>query len=554
MAFTIEWLIQQDMGEGFFLLAGATDELIPITGVNIMDNPDTLPWLVPGTLVLSTGYLFEEGKMDQNIIRNLKERGCSGLGIKMNRYLKELPKYVLSQAQEYHFPILNVPYSASLGEISNMIYRKIYEEEMTQAQRIGLLYHEISENLLVHQNLSRSIEIIQEATGSDIFLTNDAFEIMEYSLSPQSAHSFPFSFSKNSYTLFSEADLSKLKQQFQSVQLPVYTHVVSSGGQKLEFHIYPLINRGSVLGNLIILKTEKTSDSALELLLNLRSTLCLSLLNRVMLTEAERSSRDIFFHNLLSGTLQNEQELERLCIQNNFPCNEHRICLVLKISAYEQMSLSKRRAYERSLFSLIDRLNTEQKSIAIHTVFQAFIVLFYFPAEEPSQAAYQRSGRRYAQSLSAALTDNQIHHLIGMSKCSRSASTIHDNYRQAVNELQLGHKLHPRESVLSYYEDEIPQQLIEHFSMQQLQAFSQEALSPLEKYDARNQTELLATLKTYLSTGSMAQTAKDLFIHRNTCSYRLEQIRSLLLSDLNAPDTVLRLRLAFLIRDLQALL
>ncbi|MCD8037725.1 MAG: PucR family transcriptional regulator [Lachnospiraceae bacterium] len=551
MAFTIEWLLRQNLGEGFSLLAGGLDELIPITGVNIMDNPDTLPWLYQGTLVLSTGYLFEVGKLDQNIIRNLKGRGCSGLGIKMHRYLKELPQNILEPAQEYRFPIINVPFSASLGEISNMVYRKIYEEEMTEAQRIGLLYHEISENILVHQNLSRSIEIIQEATKSDIFLTNDSFEIMEYSLSPYSDWEFPFAFSKNSYTLFSETDLTKLRQLLQGSQLPVYTHIVSG----LEFHIYPLINRESILGHLIILKTNITSASALELLLNLRSTFCLSLLNKVMLTESERSNRDIFFHNLLSGTLQKEQEIERLCIQNNFPYGEYRICLAIKIPEYEQMSLSKRRAYERSLFSMTDRLNTILKATVIHTIFQTFIVLFYFPAEELSQTAYIRSGSDYAQRLSNLLNTNHIQHFIGLSKCSRGALSIHDNYMQAVNELQIGHRLHPKEIILSYYEDEIKQLLIEHFSTRQLRAFAQETLGPLEKYDSHNQTELLTTLKMYISTNNnMTQTAKDLFIHRNTCSYRLDQIQHILSMDLNNPDTIFRLKAALIISDLQELL
>lgn len=551
MAFTIEWLIQQNLGEGFSLLAGGLDDLIPITGVNIMDNPDTLPWLFEGTLVLSTGYLFEEGKLDQDIIRMLKQRGCSGLGIKMHRYLKELPQNVLEQAEECQFPIINIPFSASLGEISNRVYRKIYEEEMSEAQRIGLLYHEISENILVHQNLARSVEIIQEATCSDIFLTNDSFEVMEYSLSPLSAQKFPFSFSKNSYTLFSENDVTELKQLLHGSQFPVYTHVVSG----LEFHVYPLVNRESILGHLIILKTDQTLSSSLELLLNLRSTFCLSLLNRVMLTESERSIRDIFFHNLLSGTLQKEQEIERSCIQNNFPYNEQRICLVIKIPEYEQMSLSKRRAFERSLFSVLDQQNTEWNATVIHTIFQASIVLFYFPSEESSQRAYQKNGTDYAQRLSALLTARRVQHLIGLSKCNSGATSIHDNYVQAVNALQLGHKLHPRDVIHSYYEDEIRQLLIEHFSVQQLRSFSKETLGPLEKYDNLNQTELLPTVKAYVaSNNNMSQTAKSLYIHRNTCAYRLEQIQNILSVDLSNPDVIFRIKAALMVRELLELI
>ncbi len=52
----------------------------------------------------------------------------------------------------------------------------------------------------------------------------------------------------------------------------------------------------------------------------------------------------------------------------------------------------------------------------------------------------------------------------------------------------------------------------------------------------------------------MTQTAKDLFIHRNTCSYRLEQIQNILSIDLSKPDTIFRLRAALMIKELQNLL
>lgn len=551
MAFTVEWLLQQDFGEGFSLLAGNMDELIPITGVNIMDNPDTLPWLVQGTMVLSTGYLFEEGKLDQNIVRNLKKQGCAGLGIKMNRYLKELPEYILRQAEECHFPIINIPFSASLGEISRIIYRQIYEEEMTEAQKIGLIYSEISKSLLLHQNLAKSVQIIQEATNSDIFLTNDAFELIEYSLPTHASQDFPFSFSKNAYTLFSDADTNELKQLLQGNLFPVYTHIVNSNGQKLEFHIYPLINRGSILGYLIILKTIDTTASALELLLNLRSSFCLALLNKVMLTESERSSRDIFFHNLLSGTLQNEQEIERLCIQNSFPFHENRICILLKIAEYEQMSLSKRRAYERNLFSLIDQLNTELKVVVIHSIFQTSFVLFYFPGKMMSQTNYSKNVRSYANKLLSKLNAQKIHPVISLSKCSQGASTIYANYQQTIQELQIGQKLHPKESILSYYDDEMDQLFLEHFNMEQLRSFSKETLAPLEEYDSQNQTELLKTLDAYITcNNNMAQTAKTLFIHRNTCAYRLEQIHEILSINLSDADSFYRIQTALRIRRL----
>ena len=55
-----------------------------------------------------------------------------------------------------------------------------------------------------------------------------------------------------------------------------------------------------------------------------------------------------------------------------------------------------------------------------------------------------------------------------------------------------------------------------------------EKLRPLEEYDHANGTELVETCWAYYLNGfSIADTADDLFIHRNTLQYRLKKIEEL---------------------------
>jgi DNA-binding PucR family transcriptional regulator len=63
---------------------------------------------------------------------------------------------------------------------------------------------------------------------------------------------------------------------------------------------------------------------------------------------------------------------------------------------------------------------------------------------------------------------------------------------------------------------------------QELRLLYRDTVAPLVGYDERYHTELVATLKTYLSENcNMNATANTMLAHRHTIAYRLDRIREL---------------------------
>jgi PucR family transcriptional regulator, purine catabolism regulatory protein len=84
-----------------------------------------------------------------------------------------------------------------------------------------------------------------------------------------------------------------------------------------------------------------------------------------------------------------------------------------------------------------------------------------------------------------------------------------------------------------------------------VETFRNDVLGRLEEYDERRGTELIPTLRAYLSSGgSVAEAAAMLNVHRNTLSYRINRIADLSGRNLNNPHDRLLLRVALLCRDL----
>jgi sugar diacid utilization regulator len=71
----------------------------------------------------------------------------------------------------------------------------------------------------------------------------------------------------------------------------------------------------------------------------------------------------------------------------------------------------------------------------------------------------------------------------------------------------------------------------------ELERFYSETIEPLAAYDEQYETDLVATVETYLENdGSVASTAQRLFTHRHTVRYRLERVKELCGHDVTSTE------------------
>lgn len=83
----------------------------------------------------------------------------------------------------------------------------------------------------------------------------------------------------------------------------------------------------------------------------------------------------------------------------------------------------------------------------------------------------------------------------------------------------------------------------------QLEDFVTEILGPLINYDQENKSDYLDTLEAYLDFGcNIGETAKYMYMHRNTIKYRITRIEEILDVDLSNVGIQFNLRFAFKIR------
>jgi sugar diacid utilization regulator len=141
---------------------------------------------------------------------------------------------------------------------------------------------------------------------------------------------------------------------------------------------------------------------------------------------------------------------------------------------------------------------------------------------------------------------------LGASRMATSLLDLPDAYREARQALIITQMTsEDKEFAAGYAELGIKRLLYLMIDHPELETFCEENLSQLEAYDEEWETELVPTLRVYLAQGAnLNSAAKELFVHRHTMRYRLEQIAELLQVDIDSTEVLLNLQIAFLIRDM----
>ncbi len=135
---------------------------------------------------------------------------------------------------------------------------------------------------------------------------------------------------------------------------------------------------------------------------------------------------------------------------------------------------------------------------------------------------------------------------IGVSSRVTDISNLHIAYKRAVAAVSMARSA---DKGIQYFDEMGTYRLL--YSVEDkllLEELSEEPLKPLLDYDRAHGADYVDTLEMYLiHGGSIKAVAEDMFIHRNTIMYRMENIKKMLGSTLKSPGERMKYLLACMI-------
>lgn len=116
--------------KGCRVLAGQKGLENQVRCVDIVEVPDADRWVTPGTFLITTAYAYREdpSKLKQ-LIHIQAEGGASGIGIKLGRFIQELPPDILETADREKFPVVFLPPGLAYVPVIREVMSRILERE-----------------------------------------------------------------------------------------------------------------------------------------------------------------------------------------------------------------------------------------------------------------------------------------------------------------------------------------------------------------------------------------------------------------------------------------
>ena len=500
------------------LIAGSKGKHRIVKSINVMDAPDISDWIKEGEMLLTTAYLIKDSLEDASaLLQTLNRRGSAGLGIKLGRFWDAVPESLIAEAETLNFPLIELPFQFTFSDQMN-----------------GLFRAELSRSTSVLQGIMEKQRMLMRfalRSGRSRPLLDSVSEVIGYPLAVISARGAAV-FNNSPYSeteLLEGCPWQNRNQRFR---------IGEGSGYRI-----PLMQGEKCSGYLLYCDID-------PLLLSVEESLFVQ--GAELISYHIHAGFEDYFehaeHREFSGLLRrflndglSSAELSQAALKLD----------VLLLQAPFQLLLTDVAAAGEARQGELLRLKEEYLEHPVLHGLQAI----HFIMEEGLLSLYP-AGPHSPEQFRELI--NECFHNLKFDKGYYPRAAVSgvkvkpEGLKEAFAEIKecmgmaqqwgaYGNVVHYRQLELNLLLSQIPAETMERYYNGSLRGL----LSREPEYVK----EMLHTLEVYLDNdGHVNETAKKLFIHRNTATYRIEKLSELLDVDFKKINDLMRLKLIFLFR------
>jgi PucR family transcriptional regulator, purine catabolism regulatory protein len=520
------------------LLAGNKSTSNPVRWVHITEVPDPTKWLKGGELLLTTGYGFvgsEEQQVEQ--LKRLIDHNISGLGFGTGFSFDKVPPVLVKVAEEYGFPLFEVPYHVPFIAITEAVASKIVNEQYSLLQR----------SLAVHEKLTK---IVLEEKGLEAILSTLS------ALVGCSAVLFDFHgvvLCEAAYRRHLGAELiADLWRLISDRRADRQNFALSMEGVGSGVQVYPVVASHRIGAFLAVVKDSGDFSEYDRIILhNVVTVTALELVKKKAVAETEKRLAGDFFDELIASDLYEEEIARRLAFFGLEPQSPHLIVLV-DIDGADAEGVSERpdaaQDVKERLHWAVDEFMAKRDALFISASRSDSVVILVQPGKLDAGQIIALAG-----DLQAVIAEMlpEISVSVGIGRPHRQLIDLRQSYYEASYAIKI-RKLKGEPGVIASFDDLGSYGLL--LGLQDtlsLEVFYDSVLGKLQDYDEQNSSDLVKSLACFLeANGHWGDAAEKLYVHRHTLRYRMKRVEEITGRDLNQSQDRMEFWLALKAKEL----
>jgi len=495
-----------------------------VKSVNVMDAPDISDWVREGDILFTTAYLMKDAPSEGvGLIRKLAQKGAAGIGIKLGRFWTNVPDDMLAEADRLGFPLIELPFPFTFSD-----------------QMKGLFNAELQRSTkLLHGVLDKQKELMRFALAPG--RAGDIFKTIASILGVPMAV-----VGLRGQILYSSLAPSELELLQKHPPKPTVQWLRTERCNLLRLPLQSAEAGQDAVGSAVFQIARGLSPKEEEGLYHQAAEIIAHHLNAVERHYMEQSMQNEFV-SLLQNYLKRRISIDTLleCAARlgiPFGSEPYR-CALFHVSA---ISEPKKERLLRMIRQELQYNPLLKDSGNLH--FQiGDSILSILPAASSGKG---RAPHLLARIFADIADESGGSLRITLSYAKHKPEQLEQAYRECADARDTAERL-GIDSLVTEYETVEMAYIFQSVPEEKMRRFLDMTLSPIIDKAPDSAQDLLRTLELYIeNNGQINETAKQLYIHRNTAAYRLDKIGELLQIDFKSYADLLKLKLVLLFKQM----
>jgi sugar diacid utilization regulator len=336
----------------------------------------------------------------------------------------------------------------------------------------------------------------------------------------------------------SEAYVNRILRTLVDDRRPLRVPPLVAFGVDVGCVVTPIVVGDAILGYLVMLEggseeRQAGSEGELNILVvqHAATVYALAMMRERMAAEVTRQLRNELLEGLLLGHLSDPEEVRRRAARVGFaPGRAHHVIVMspedtgtpLHDAAAEARRAVVRR--RRLLDGLAELIESREPDAVVSPQHDELVVIV--PASDDPRRGPKELGRAAIAHASTLFSSWSL--TVGIGGPCQEPTEVATCYGQARRAVEAAQRFGRRGEVVAFEDLGLYRLLFQVANPAELDGFVEQVLGELIAYDSRHQADFVLTLDSFLRNNASPQaTARELAVHVNTVSYRLQRIRTI---------------------------